>query len=97
MSGITDEITEPRSRRRRDGSFSFLQVMTMVAIVLLAAVYMGETLFGHNSLEVLLSLQKQQKILDHKIKRISYENALLQKKYLELKAVTGDMTIEDDQ
>ncbi len=86
MSNITDEIIQ-QPRRKREGGFSFLQVVVMVFLVLAAAIYMGETLFGKNSLEVLLSLREQQKILDHKIKRISHQNAKLQKEYLELKVM----------
>ncbi len=88
MSSITEEITQRPQKREK--STSFLQVLAMVILVLATAIYMGETLFGPNSLEVLLSLQKQQKILDYKIKHISSQNALLQKKYFELKTVMGE-------
>ena len=88
MSTITEEITQKPQKREK--GISFLQVIAMIALVLLTAVYMGETLFGPNSLEVLLSLQKQQKILNYKIKHISHQNAKLQKKYFELKTVLGE-------
>jgi len=86
MSNIRDELATGK-RSRRDKGFSFLQLFVLIAIVLMAAVYMGETLFGKNSLEVLLSLQQQQKILDKKIKYISHQNAALQKEYFELNVV----------
>ena len=86
MSEITDEIIE-HSSQKGDKGFSFLQVVFLILLVLMAAIYMGETLFGENSLEVLNSLKKQQQILDKKIKRISHENAVLQKKYFELKSL----------
>lgn len=86
MSEITDEIIE-RPLQKRTNGFSFLQVVFLVLLVLMAAIFMGETLFGKNSLDVLVSLQKQQKILEKKIAHISQENAKLQKKYFELKAL----------
>lgn len=86
MSEIQDEIVTGK-RSKREKGFSFLQVFVMIAIVLMAAVYMGETLFGKNSLDVLLSLQQQQKILDRKIKYISHQNAALQREYFELNVV----------
>jgi len=94
MSQITDEISENPAGKRESG-FSFLQVVFLILLVLLAAVYMGETLFGKNSLEVLLSLKKQQQILDAKIVRISKENAILQKKYFELRALMPEKSDED--
>jgi len=94
MPHVTDEIIEEKAQKREKG-FSFLQVLFLILLVLLAAIYMGETLFGENSLEVLNALKKQQKILDAKIKRISHENAILQKKYFELRALMPD--VEEDK
>jgi len=93
MSQITDEISQ--NPAKRESGFSFLQVVFLIFLVLLAAVYMGETLFGKNSLDVLLSLRKQQKILDSKIARISKENAILQKKYFELHALMPEKSDEE--
>jgi cell division protein FtsB len=87
MSDIAEELT-PKQKKAESG-FSFFQVMLIILLVLVAATYMGETLFGKNSLQVLNSLQKQQKILDKKIKKISFENAKLQKEYLELTTIMG--------
>jgi cell division protein FtsB len=93
MSTITEEISQ--KPKQREKGISFLQVLAMISLVLITAIYMGETLFGANSLEVLLSLQKQQKILHYKIKHISHENAQLQKKYLELKTVMGESIVDE--
>ena len=94
MARITDEISGTSGEKRESG-FSFLQVVFLILLVLLAAVYMGETLFGKNSLNVLISLKKQQHILDVKIARISKENAILQKKYFELRALMPEKNDED--
>ena len=94
MARITDEISGNPGKKKENG-FSFLQVVFLILLVLLAAVYMGETLFGKNSLDVLISLKKQQRILDVKIARISKENAILQKKYFELRALMPEKSDED--
>ncbi|RUM67283.1 MAG: septum formation initiator [Sulfurospirillum sp.] len=93
MSQITDELSQDTAQK--ESGFSFLQVVFLILLVLLAAVYMGETLFGKNSLDVLLSLRKQQEILDSKIARISKENAILQKKYFELRALMPEKSDEE--
>lgn len=87
MSKIAEELN-PGPKKAESG-FSFFQVVLIIMLVLVAATYMGETLFGKNSLQVLHSLQQQQKILDRKITKISFENAQLQKEYLELTTVMG--------
>ena len=86
MSDITDEILK-RPAKRRVESFSFLQILFLACLVFAAAVFVGDTLFGKNSWQVLVSLRKQQEILDRKISKISKENANLQKKYFELKSL----------
>ncbi len=96
MSHITDEITEYPSKKRNNG-LSFLQGFFLVLLVLLAAIYMGETLFGKNSLEVLMSLKRQQQILERKIEHISKENAILQKKYFELRSLMPEQSKEDQK
>ncbi len=86
MSDIADEILKHPPQKRVDG-FSFLQIVFLVCMVLAAAVFAGDMLFGKNSWQVLVSLKKQQQILNQKINRISQENARLQKKYFELKSL----------
>ncbi len=92
MSDITDEILDHAQKKSVDG-FSFLQILFLTFMVLGAAVFVGDMLFGRNSWQVLESLKKQQRILDQKIDRISRENANLQKKYFELKSLMP----EDEQ
>ena len=97
MSTITDEIID-KSEQQRDQSFSFLQILFLILSVLLAAMYIGDTLFGKNSLEVLWSLQKEQKILSKNIDHLSHENARLQKKLFELKSLLpeSDAKVSND-
>ncbi len=93
MSEITDEILNHPPQKRVDG-FSFLQTLFLAGIVLAAAIFVGDMLFGKNSWQVLVSLKKQQRILDRKIDKISKENANLQKQYFELKSL---MPEDDDR
>ncbi|MRI59177.1 MAG: hypothetical protein C6H99_06715 [Epsilonproteobacteria bacterium] len=54
-------------------------------IIVVLAVYIGNLLFGVNSLEVLYNLGVQEKTLKRKIEFYKRENARLQKEYFELK------------
>jgi len=85
MSKISDEIVE--QRLHREDRHSFIQSALVVLSVIIAAIFIGETLFGKNSLEVYLSLQKDKKLLENKIYKIQYENAALQRDYFELKSL----------
>jgi cell division protein FtsB len=85
MSKITDEIVEKSVKRGSD--YSFLQSFFIVLSVILAAIFIGETLFGKNSLEIYLSLQKDKKRFARKIDKIQHENAALQKEYFELNSL----------
>ena len=85
MSHITDEIVEDRVTN--ENGYTFIQNLLIVLSVIIAAIFIGETLFGKNSLEVYLSLQKDKKHFEEKIDRIQYENAALQKEYFELKSL----------
>jgi cell division protein FtsB len=84
MSKITDEIVE---ESLANNSYSFLQNFLIVLSVILAAIFIGETLFGRNSLEIYLSLQKDKKRFARKIDKIQHENAALQKEYFELNSL----------
>ncbi len=85
MSKISDEIVE--EKLHSEDNYSFIPNVLIVLSVIIAAIFIGETLFGKNSLEVYLSLQKDKKHLEEKIYKIQYENAALQKEYFELKSL----------
>jgi cell division protein FtsB len=85
MSNITDEIVKESIH---DGSrYILFKNFLIVLSVLLAAIFIGETLFGKNSLEVYLSLQQDKRHFAQKIDKIQYENAALQKEYFELNSL----------
>ncbi len=93
MSAISDTLLDEESSKEvEDGTWMLPFVIAM--FVVMAALFIGEMLFGKNSLEVYLALQKDQSQLEKKIKRIQAQNAALQKEYFELKSV---MPAKDDE
>ncbi len=94
MSDITDKIVQSPVQEKEQ-NFSFLQIVFLILSVLFAAMFIGDTLFGENSLEVLWSLQKQQKILTKNINYLSHENANLQKKLFELKSLLPESNTKE--
>jgi hypothetical protein len=61
------------------------QIVFLVLLVLGLGVYLGNILFGSNSVEILTNIQTQQSYLEDKIISLREENANLQKEYFELK------------
>lgn len=88
MNEILDEIhASPRSKRSSHRSISgpLLQVLLFGLLVLLFGIYIGNLLFGINSLEVLYGLESKKESLEQQVDRLQQNNAKLQKEYLELK------------
>ena len=73
------------SLRKRGQLAIVIRYITLVVVVVLLAIYIGNLLFGTNSLEVLYNLHIQEKNLKRSIKYLKRENAHLQKEYFELK------------
>jgi cell division protein FtsB len=86
MSKISDEIVEDGISAEQS-DYTFIQNLLITLSVIIAAIFIGETLFGKNSLEVYLSLQKDKERFKEKINKIQYENAALQKEYFELNSL----------
>ena len=85
MHKISDEIVQGRKHNQSNGTF--VQNLIIVLSVIAAAIFIGETLFGKNSLEVYLALQNDKKHFEEKITKIQYENAGLQKEFFELNSL----------
>ena len=84
MSRLTDEILKREFPHEEDfADSSVWSYLLIILIVVLFAMFVGEMLFGHNSLEVLLHLKKDEKILQQKIVRLQKENAELQRRCFE--------------
>ncbi len=93
MSNITDNLLS-EDKHKEGESGSFLLPLFLALLVVMSALFIGEMLFGKNSLEVYLALEKDQKILEKKIYNLKNQNATLQKKYFELKNI---MPSKDDE
>ena len=52
-------------------------------IVIFLGIYIGNLIYGNNSLQVLQSLQKEKQMLKQEIENLKKENAALHKEYLE--------------
>ncbi len=73
------------SKDREAGRFFY--PLLFLLLVVLITLYVGSILFGKNSLEVYRNLQKDQKILSHKIKQLAIQNANLHKQCFDLKSL----------
>jgi cell division protein FtsB len=87
MSKITDEIVKEEFK---GGDYTFIHTLLIVSSVIVAAIFIGETLFGKNSLEVYLSLKKDKVHLTQKIDKLQHQNAALQKEFFELNSLFPD-------
>lgn len=75
--------------RQRDELFglSLRQLILFIAIVFALGIYVGELLFGTNSLEVYMRLEEKTENLKREVSALQRENARLQKDYFELKTL----------
>jgi len=86
MSPIPENLLKEDSRKAVDGGSMLFPLFIALAVVM-AALFVGEMLFGKNSLEVYLNLQKNEASLEKKIYDLKSQNAALQKEYFELKNI----------
>jgi len=77
---VLEEFKTPTKR----SFFLILKISILVIAVVGLGVYVGNLLYGKNSLEVLLSLQDKKYLLKSEIQKYKNENAKLQKEYFEL-------------
>ncbi len=61
-----------------------LKISFLVLVVVGFGIYVGNLLFGKNSLEVLLNLQEKKSVFKQEIRKYKNQNAALQKDYFEL-------------
>lgn len=86
MSSLTDKLVEENTEQEGSNSSFFMPLILVLSIIMIA-MFIGDMLFGKNSLEVYLALEKQQTTLGKKIYQIKNQNAMLQKKYFEFKNI----------
>ncbi len=89
MNEILDElpVTPPKKRKSYGGVLVFLG---SAIIVIAAGIYIGNTLFGSRSLDVMLDLYAQRDRLKSDVANLQEQNAALQKEYFELIGLDPD-------
>jgi len=93
MSPVPENLLKEDANKEIDSGTFMFPIFIALAVVM-AALFVGEMLFGKNSLEVYLNLQKNEASLEKKIYKLKNQNAALQKKYFELKNI---MPSEEDE
>lgn len=89
MSEILEEYEDGAIRKFHKNRLA-LKMTILGIIVIVFGVYVGNVLFGKNSLDVLLNLQTQKEYLQKNVKNLKEENARLQKQYFELRQLDPD-------
>lgn len=84
MNELLDEIQSTTEKKGILDTSPFY-IITLAVIILVAGIYVGNLLFGANSLEMLIKLQNREFLLNEKVLQLQNENARLQKEYFELK------------
>ncbi len=78
------QLLEEFNRPRKGIFYLVLKLSFLVFAVIGLGLYVGNLLYGKNSLEVLLTLQDKRELFQNEIKKYKKENAKLQKEYFEL-------------
>ncbi len=68
-------------------NFTFTKLIFLISLIMGFGLYIGNLLFGVDSLSVLEELSKKEQILQLNIEKLKEENAKLQKDYFELKGL----------
>ena len=72
---------------KKGGFDKLLPFLSLVLLICIAGVYVGNLLFGDNSLSVLLSNKQKESQMRQEMNRLMQENAMLQKELFELKGL----------
>ena len=83
---LNDDI--PKTLPEKFLGISWTRLLVIAMIVITFGIYIGNLLFGDNSLAAFLELQEYQETLGDEVKKLKEENALMQKEYFELKELT---------
>ncbi len=87
MKDIRDTLLDYKEfEKKKDGRF-YLKAAFLVLAVIALGVYIGNLLFGDNSLEMMMALKSQRERLQKLTSSLKEENAKLQRKYFELKQI----------
>jgi len=78
------QVLEEFKIPKKKSFYLILKISILVMIVIGFGVYVGNLLYGKDSLEVFLSLQDKKALFKNEIQKYKKENAKLQKEYFEL-------------
>jgi cell division protein FtsB len=78
------QVLEEFKTSKKRNFYLFLKAFFLVLVVIGLGIYVGNLLYGKNSLEVLLNLQEKKEMFKNEIEKYKQENAKLQKEYFEL-------------
>ena len=78
------QVLEEFQTPKKKGFYLILKISFLVAVIIGLGLYVGNLLYGKNSLEVLLNLQDKRELFQNEIQKYKKENAKLQKEYFEL-------------
>jgi len=82
---MTDIVREFSRSRAELLGLSLRQLLIFMALIFSLGIYVGDLLFGKNSLDIYIGLEKKADILKYEVSKLQNENAKLQKEYFELK------------
>jgi hypothetical protein len=68
---------------------SFGKFFFLVLLITILGIYIGELLYGTNSVEVLFGLNDYENYLQDEVVRLKKDNAELQREYFELKEISA--------
>jgi len=61
------------------------KIFLVFILLIIGLIYIFDLFFGENSILYLMNLKRDVQILEKKVEKLKHENAILQKKYFELK------------
>ena len=89
FSNMTEKEELLESKEGRGILFSSISKVFIFIAVIWFALYVGDILFGTRSIEALLKVREQEKILEKEIKKQKQENAELQKTLFRYQVLSG--------
>jgi uncharacterized membrane-anchored protein YhcB (DUF1043 family) len=90
MDELLESTQEERSWFQKTFDISAFKFFVALIAVVIAGVYIGNLLFGSNSLEVYMQLEEYEYELKTKIYNLKEQNAALQKEFFELRELDID-------
>ncbi|EAK3365505.1 hypothetical protein BGG38_07295 [Campylobacter lari] len=93
MSDLLKEYDE--HSKKKEAHHQLIKTITLSFVAIIVAIYFGNMFFGKSSLDVLLTLREEQKILEKNIITLKAKNAQAQKEYLQLLRLKGENSHEN--